>query len=351
MAKRKTLPNDIEEYIKDDQAVKAVFDKCDINAYGGYGKGNIFFYMISEDMIHWCMEQGADINYVDRFGRTALMEHAGISNPEHEKQALLLLENGADISIKVGYMKESVIFYAVSAGNIKAVEALIDAGADLCEKDLKKHTPLEAAFAKALPIDLIKLAPMTEMLLGRGVSVGETMKQEFLRVAKDIEFRRDSCDTDFLIKVDEAMDKLYSLLDVERVPRRVMLDETLPITVNADTWQEQHAELWEMLVPGSGHASTVQGEVVRISGKVTFEILDNGAINWDSDYRELVNALKDYLKMGAQLSQKEYDDIAQITVGIQDRDKEDLYRLTELSVKWVLKNPKPIKLTDVKYRR
>ena len=41
MAKRKTLPNDIEEYIKDDEAVKAVFDKCDINAYGGYGKGNI----------------------------------------------------------------------------------------------------------------------------------------------------------------------------------------------------------------------------------------------------------------------------------------------------------------------
>ena len=43
--KKKTLPKDIESYIHDDEAVKAVFEKCDINAYGGFNAGNIFYYL------------------------------------------------------------------------------------------------------------------------------------------------------------------------------------------------------------------------------------------------------------------------------------------------------------------
>ena len=91
-SKRKTLPKDLEEYITDDEAVKAVFEKCDVNAYGLYSKGNIFFYLISEDMIKWCIEQGADINYIDRFGSTPLMHHLSYANKDHEKEALLLFQ-------------------------------------------------------------------------------------------------------------------------------------------------------------------------------------------------------------------------------------------------------------------
>ena len=41
-SKRKTLPKDFEEIVKqgDITLQKAVFDKCDINAYGGFWKGN-----------------------------------------------------------------------------------------------------------------------------------------------------------------------------------------------------------------------------------------------------------------------------------------------------------------------
>lgn len=46
-----------------------------------------------------------------------------------------------------------------------------------------------------------------------------------------------------------------------------------------------------MLVPDKGHAFTVQGEVIRIVGKVTRELLDNGSINWDSEYEKLTQAL------------------------------------------------------------
>ncbi|SFU84420.1 ankyrin repeat domain-containing protein [Butyrivibrio sp. M55] len=349
--KRKTLPKDIEEYINDDDAVKAVFDMCDINAYGGYRKGNIFFYMISEEMIKWCLDHGADIDYQDQFHTTALMEHVGVANKEHEKQALLLIKYGADVNFMGGTMKDCALSRAIGSGSVKAVEALLTAGADLNAEDFRHHTPLESAFARALPIDLIKLAPVTEMFLERGVTASDTVKAEFLRVAKDIEFRRSDADTDFIKRVDAAMDRLYEILDVPRVPKRQQYDGVSEIRPKADTWQKQHAELWELLVPGSGHATTVQGEVIRISGKLAYEILDNGSMNWDADFAELVKVFVSYLKMGQQLSDAEYAEIDEIVKGIKDKDDEELNRLTELGVKWVTLNPMPMKLESVKYRR
>lgn len=42
MAKRKTLPKDFEQLVQtaSDEDIKKVLGKCDINAYGGYNKGN-----------------------------------------------------------------------------------------------------------------------------------------------------------------------------------------------------------------------------------------------------------------------------------------------------------------------
>lgn len=67
MAKRKTLPKNFEQLVTGDdtETIKKVFDKCDINAYGGYNKGNAFSFLISEDLMKWLLEQGADINYTD----------------------------------------------------------------------------------------------------------------------------------------------------------------------------------------------------------------------------------------------------------------------------------------------
>lgn len=126
------------------------------------------------------------------------------------------------------------------------------------------------------------------------------------------------------------------------------------ITVKSKTWQEQHNELWEYFVPGSGHAQTVQGEVIRISGKVSYEILDNGGINWDNDYRKMLKSLLEHLSSGNTLGQKELDKVtAAISVlnnGIC-KDEANIYTISEMSVKWVLNNPKPVKLGTPPYRR
>ena len=104
-------------------------------------------------------------------------------------------------------------------------------------------------------------------------------------------------------------------------------------------------------MPGSGYANTVQGEVIRITGKATYEILDNGCMNWDDDYRKMIVALKKYLQMGEKLSDAEYDEIAEITKDIKNKDEAALNRLTELSVKWVVQNPNPIAIGEIEYGR
>ena len=68
MAKRKTLPKDFEQLVQtaSDEDIKKVLGKCDINAYGGY-------------------------NYVDQYGYTPLLYHAGRMSSEKQAIALVTL--------------------------------------------------------------------------------------------------------------------------------------------------------------------------------------------------------------------------------------------------------------------
>jgi hypothetical protein len=46
-------------------------------------------------------------------------------------------------------------------------------------------------------------------------------------------------------------------------------------------------ELFKKLVPESGQADTVQGELVRAIGRMADEFFRNGFTNWDSGYERL----------------------------------------------------------------
>lgn len=47
-------------------------------------KGNAVEFLISESMMRWLLEQGADINYVDTYGYTSLLYHAGYTYAEEQ---------------------------------------------------------------------------------------------------------------------------------------------------------------------------------------------------------------------------------------------------------------------------
>ena len=42
------------------------------------------------------------------------------------------------------------------------------------------------------------------------------------------------------------------------------------------TEKEEFQSFWDLLVPPEGKAETVQGEVIRIAGRIEYEFLDNG---------------------------------------------------------------------------
>lgn len=355
MKKRKTLTKDFEQLVEnnDTEAIKKVFEKCDINAYGGYYKGNALSFRLSEELMTWLVENGADVNYVDAYGYTALLHHAG--SAWTEEQALTLVKLGADVHATTKLYKTNALHYAVEAGNLKLVQCLLEAGTGVVSHDWNDDTPLERAFLMARgEYDLIRLEPVTKYLLSKGVPVTEKLQKYMKDTATDIEFRRTELPEDAPYtqkEADDALNSLYELLHVTPVPKRKAYDGKTRIEVKETTWPKQHQELWNLLVPGSGHANTIQGEVIRISGKLTHEILDNGAGNWDRAFREIAQALFTYIQMGNALPETETEEVKQIIRSIKNAWEEELYRLTELSVKWVLLNPDPMTLEDVSYYR
>lgn len=63
-----------------------------------------------------------------------------------------------------------------------------------------------------------------------------------------------------------------------------MHDGTSPIVATAATPEDRFDELWNLLVPSGGPSATVQGEVIRIAGKIHDEWHRNGGCNWDRDF-------------------------------------------------------------------
>jgi len=78
---------------------------------------------------------------------------------------------------------------------------------------------------------------------------------------------------------------------------RVLHDGISPIVVKDAPWQDQHEMLWDLLVPSNRCAATVQGEVIRISGRIAREIDGNGGTNLDADFRAMAHAFVAYLKL------------------------------------------------------
>lgn len=112
--------------------------------------------------------------------------------------------------------------------------------------------------------------------------------------------------------------------------------------------------LWQLLVPSSGAAQTVQGEVVRITGRIRDELYRNGGANWDRNYRKMLDALLMHFSSGTPLSEHELSETKKLTSSIHakgDDDEQITDRLCELAVLWVSKNPNPILLNKLNYDR
>ena len=346
--KKKTLPANFGELLEanDLEALKAVFNECELNAYDRYSfkKPALSFYDIPLELMDWLIAQGADINVKDEYDRTPLHYHAQVNNVE---RVALLLEKGADIEAQDKYKNTPLHF---AEYNAEAAQLLIEKGADIKAKDDRGYNPMERMLSRLSNGYLVKAAKSAEVYLRAGLKPNKFAKEQVIRIGEDFEFHREGFNPEYLEETDAALQEIYKLFDVPPVPRRIQHDGKSPIVLTGETWEKRYEQAWELLVPSSGRASTVQGEVVRIAGRVNDELLRNAMGNWNKEYQKMLNAISGYLQQGNPLSESELTEVVDIQKYILEDDGTGTHRLCELATAWVVQNPQPIALGKVNYK-
>jgi len=347
-SKKKLLPKNFEELLEkgDIPELKAIFDTCEIDARGGYSKQTaLAFDLCPDELAKWLVEKGADLQATDTWGNTPLHQRAR----SRRGRISILLELGADInstSSSVG----TPLHAAADSHNVENARLLLENGARVDELNSDRLTSLELALRGCSNIDIESMASLAKLLLEAGAQKTTRMVKLVEEIGKQFEFHRGGFDPDTVDDVSRALIKLYELFQVSPVPIRHIHDGKSPLVVKAVTWQKQHQELWELLVPLAGPAETVQGELIRISGRISNEIEDNGGINWDGDYVMMADAFLQHIRSGQPLSASELKDAAMIVNSLKHKFG-NTARLAELAVKWVIQNPSPTKLDVPPYKR
>ena len=351
--KRVTLPKDFNELLTDgniDQ-LKAVYDKCELTAHNGrYSLSTaLHFGGVPDELVIWLVEQGLDINIPDYYGATPLYRQAILGRDTVK----LLCELGADIE-KPNTYGDTPLHMAAEFFHPRTVKFLIDKGANVNAKNDMGRTPLASVLMVCRGIYIAQTAEIASMLLDAGAKKTSKMKERVEQIGKDFEFHRESIHPDYIEGADKGLAKLYELFDVKPVEKRLTHDGVSPIKLVEGSWEEQYEQLWSFLIPSSGPAKTVQGEVIRIPGRVRDELDRNGGANWDRDYRKMLQAMPHYLSLGSSLSDQELEEIKQVIAQIHSKENDDeasLDRLCQLALAWIKQNPNPIDLKEPSYNR
>lgn len=368
-AKRKTLPKDFDELLKtaDLEALKAVFDNVDVNARGGVFKQTaLAFNDCPDDLTRWLVEQGADLDSGDSYGETPLHSRSG----HWQGNIAVLLELGANVNHDADG-RGTPLHRAAAVGNIATAKMLLEHGADPNALNSRGQSPLVFALERCSNAQIDRMAPVAELLLnamtaapvkksliGRLVGgsssqspvVTPEMKGMVEKIGTNFEFHRAGFNPESVEAASSALEQLYALFEVPPVARRAIHDGKSIIVAKSSTWQDKHHEFWELLVPSRGAASTVQGEIIRISGRISDELERNSGINWDADYRNMADVLLVHFGTGNALSPSDLDYAARCVSEIKRRDG-DPAELCRLAVNWVELNPKPVSLPTPEYTR
>ncbi len=346
--RKKQLPNDLEALLekRDLEDLKLLFDTYDVNARGGVFKQTaLAFHQCPDELARWLVAHGADLAAGDTYGDTPLHSRA-----RHWKGRIgVLLELGADVNH--GENGRGTPLHA-AAGSCNAVAAglLLQHGARVDARNREGQTPLAYALQRCSNVQIEHMAALAEVLLAAGARRTPEMNGFVARIGTDFEFHRSGFDPDMVGATSAALDKLYVLFGTPPVPRRLLHDGKSPIAARSGHWEDQHQELWDLLVPSSGAADTVQGEVVRIAGRISDELERNGGINWDIEYRKMADWFLVHVTSGAPLPAPLLTETRELVAQLKRKDG-DPRRLRELAVNWVAQNPTPRKLPPPDYRR
>jgi Ankyrin repeats (3 copies) len=341
--KRKTLPKGFEDLLTagDFDALRKVYDECRLDAYGGHAKGTgLSFQDCPDELVRWLVARGLDVDTPDMWGRTPLSSKVLRGNGMS-----VLLELGANVNTK-DHSGCTPLHHAIPR-NPESVRILLAHGADMTAKNCDGRPPLQAALERCSNSEIHSVAQSARVLLEAGCPVPDNAAEQIIRIGKRFEFIRDRYPRRRPDETALALDDLYDMFGVTPVAPRRLHDGASPIAVAATEWPDQFSELWEYLVPPGGAAPTKQGEVIRRAGRISHELLDNGGINWNRDFRNMRDTL--IADLASEKPVATADELTELALGMRRDHFDDraLRRITELSVAWVLANPDPVPRSSV----
>lgn len=401
MPKRKSLPKDFDKMLQRASLdeLKAVFDHCEIDARGGFSKHTaIGFGKCPVALVAWLVKQGLDVDAVDDYGATPLWASAYLGRAAQIPRLLAL---GADIE-RARRSSGSPLHGAAGIQRVEATRVLLEHGANVHAMNRMGQTPLLHALSRTNEGDISEMVQVARLLIHAGAAVTDEMRTAVERIRKDFEVRRDACDAEVLDETQVGLAELCRLLGVAPAAPKPRHDSHSPIvlppgvrqhqalwallapsqrttatvqaeeiriapaaphqrldgpsppssiTLPAGAWQQQHQTLWAQLVPPRGAAPTVQGEVIRVTGWVAREILENGGSNWSDAFKAMLATISVHLGSGTPLPPVDLREAQLLARALRSGqgDEVQVYRLSELAVAWVASNLVPIPLAEPVY--
>ena len=350
----KRLPHEIQDLLKavNIEEAKRLFSGCEPNATGYFGS-NIFSLMpMPREFAFWAKEQGADINFRDRHGKTPIFEIA-----RRDGDISLLIELGAEIEA-VSPKGCTPLHIAAARGCKKAVRALLKAGADIDAqtKDFGgfgHFTPLETVLYES-DLGCTKKYDLCKILLDHGAKKTDRCRLFVSAFAET--FHRHNAGkkvTKFLQNQEAALEKLCEMFDAEMLQAASFHDGVSPVILTTvGGFKDNFEELWNFLVPPRGRAQTAQGEVIRIAGRIEDELMRNGGLNWDEDYRKMLYTFRDYMRLTDPFEEPD-EYLENIIDALKDGDVNDgmICRLRYCALHWVEDNPEVRPLLEADYTR
>ncbi len=121
-------------------------------------------------------------------------------------------------------------------------------------------------------------------------------------------------------------------------------------------YDAEYCQLWKKLVPKSGRAETLQGELVRIIGRLASEYYRNGNMNWENGYDAMLSFLSNTLQTSGNFDEDLAGtielDVAEIRQNAESgacpytEDEDEYDRLTDRVVEWCRYNSELIPFTE-----
>lgn len=301
----------------------------------------------SEEITDFLLARGEDINSRDRYQRTPI--HARVRSRCLD-QIPLLIARGGDINAR-DTSDQTALFGVVERFPVADVSRMIAWGADpLVVADSRvygKATLVEEVMSWHNFLDAPRALAVIRLLLSVGAPVGERVpialramdKRRCMFVANGLP---ETVSQTVFDESSAALSELCALFGVEQREAKPapVVGERLVFDAGA-TPMRVFSRLWDQLVPDSGQCQTLQGEVIRIAGRVGYEVYNNGGINWDRSFGALLDQYLVVARSGLPMPPSSVARAEAAVTSLKSRSMshQAVDDITELAVEWVRLNP------------